>query len=210
MARTETRARLIEAGGAAMMAKSYHAVGLKEILDRAGVPKGSFYHYFRSKEDFCAAVIEQSVSDHAARIRGFLADESRSPLARLREFFQMGRDCYRSKGFRQACLVSKLAAEVSEMSPNLRAALKDGLDQWRDLFAEFLRQAQAAEELPANWSPGELAGFIQDSWEGAVLRMQVDQDEAAMDRFRIFLFDHLLGISPDPGAEEGGPAKKCL
>jgi TetR/AcrR family transcriptional repressor of nem operon len=209
MGRTETRARLIEAGGAAMMAKSYHAVGLKEILERAGVPKGSFYHYFQSKEDFCAAVIEHAVWEHAARIRGFLADENRSPLTRLREFFRTGRDCYKSKGFRQACLVAKLAAEVSEMSPNLRAALKDGLDQWRDLFAEFLRQAQAAGEIPENWFPEELAGFIQASWEGAVLRMQVDQDEAALDRFRVFLFEHLLGISPDAGGENPTPAETC-
>lgn len=189
---TGTRQKLIEAGVRAMLAKSYHAVGIKAVLDEVGVPKGSFYHYFKSKEHFGIEVIAHSVSEHLERIRPFLSDRSQSPLARFRAFFESGRNCYFSKQYRQACLISKLATEVSEMSPAMRAALKSGLDQWLTLFAQFIREAQAEGEIDPKFNPEELAGFIQFSWEGAVMRMQVDQNVAPLDRFRIFIFDDFL------------------
>ncbi len=188
----DTRQKLIEAGVRAMLEKSYHAVGIKAVLDDVGVPKGSFYHYFKSKEQFGIEVIEHSVGEHLERIKSSLKDRDSSPLQRFRTFFEAGRNCYYNKQYRQACLVSKLATEVSEMSPAMRAALKSGLDQWRTLFAQFIREAQAEGEIDSSHDPEELAGFIQFAWEGAVMRMQVDRDVAPLDRFRTYVFDHLL------------------
>ncbi|GBC60581.1 TetR family transcriptional regulator [Desulfonema ishimotonii] len=188
----DTRQKLIEAGAKAMLVKSYHAVGIKEVLDDVGVPKGSFYHYFKSKEHFGTEVIEHAVAEHIERLRQYLADRGRSPLGRFRAFFESGQSCYHNMQYRQACLISKLATEVSEMSPTMRAALKSGLDQWRTLFAQFIREAQAEGEIDPQFDPEALAGFVQFAWEGAVMRMQVDQNGAPLENFRVYIFDHLL------------------
>src|SRR5688500_7187906 len=84
----DTRRRLLDAGFELIAAKGFNGCGLTEILQRAGVPKGSFYHYFASKEDFGVALIEQSRDEHLAWARPIVGDRRRSPLERLRALFE--------------------------------------------------------------------------------------------------------------------------
>lgn len=87
-----TRDKIIASGIQAIISKSYNAVGLNEILAAAGVPKGSFYHFFKSKEDFGVAVVEHFAARAAEHLRTVLRESSRSPLARLRYWFESSRD----------------------------------------------------------------------------------------------------------------------
>ena len=96
-----TRDKIIACGTQAIIGKSYNAVGLKEILAAAGVPKGSFYHFFKSKEDFCVAVVEQFADQTVARMRTILRDASYSPLQRLRRWFESSRDNMVNQAFRR-------------------------------------------------------------------------------------------------------------
>lgn len=189
---SDTRQKLIEAGVRAMLEKSYHAVGIKEILDDVGVPKGSFYHYFKSKEQFGIEVIEYAAAEHVARIRRFLSDRSQSPMTRFRAFFESSRVCHETLQCRLSCLLLKLSTEVCQMSPAMRAALKSGMDQWLALFAQFIREAQAEGELSDRHHADEMAGFIQAAWEGALMRMLVDGAATPLERFQNYIFDQLL------------------
>ena len=96
---TTTRDKIIASGTQAIIGKSYNAVGLNEILATAGVPKGSFYHFFKSKEDFGVAVVEHFATQAADHLRTMLRDASRSPLARLRHWFESSRDHLASHAF---------------------------------------------------------------------------------------------------------------
>ena len=87
-----TRDKIIASGTQAIISKSYNAVGLNEILAAAGVPKGSFYHFFKSKEDFGVAVVEHFTARAAEHLRTVLREPSRAPLARLRHWFESSRD----------------------------------------------------------------------------------------------------------------------
>ncbi|MCA9410707.1 MAG: TetR family transcriptional regulator C-terminal domain-containing protein [Candidatus Omnitrophica bacterium] len=188
----ETRERILDASSQAIIAKSYNGVGLNKILKNAGVPKGSFYHHFKSKEDLAIAVIEKSTAEHLDRVREFLTDRSRSPLERLREAFRLAREVLVEQGFNRECLVPKMALEIANLSEPVRAAIKCGMDQFRSLVAQCIREAQAAGEVDGSHDPEALAGFIQASWEGVMIRTQIDRDIAPVDEFVGYIFDTFL------------------
>lgn len=188
----DTKQILIQAGIAAMQAKSYHSVGIKEVLDSVGVPKGSFYYYFKSKEDFGIAVIDEFARQHAATIQSFLDKRSMSPLERLKASFVSCLAFYPEKTFGEGCLVAKLSHEVLNHSPAMRAAIRSAFDMWQTLYARMIRDAQNAGEIDPSIDPEELAAFIQNSWEGAIMMMQVYESDAPIKNNIQFIFDRLL------------------
>ena len=188
----DTKQKLIQAGIEAMQAKSYHSVGIKEILDSVGVPKGSFYYYFKSKEDFGIAIIDEFARQHAATIQSFLENRSMSPLERLKASFVSCLSFYPEKGCGDGCLVAKLSHEVLNHSPDMSAAIRNAFDMWQTLYARMIRDAQNAGELDPSIDPEELAAFIQNSWEGAIMMMQVHKNYAPIKNNIQFIFDRLL------------------
>jgi len=187
-----TKEKLIKAGAKAMLAKSYHAVGIQEILSTVEVPKGSFYHYFESKEDFGVAIIEFYGDQLAKSITTQLTAQELSPRNRLKEYFLSIREYYSQRGYHQGCLVAKLATEVAEASPRMRTALKGQFDRWCHLFAICIQEGQQAGDIPAGHEPDALAEFIYSSWEGALIRMQVNHDLAALDNFICYIFTYII------------------
>ena len=118
----DTRQKLIKSGAKAMLAKSYHAVGIQEILTEVDVPKGSFYHYFESKEAFGVAIIEYYGEQLANAIRNSVTDHRFSPRQRILAYFTSIRDYYTINGCGRGCLVAKLATEVANPSGDMRDA----------------------------------------------------------------------------------------
>jgi len=192
MTKTETRQRLIEAGTKAMLAKSYHAVGLQEVLTEVGVPKGSFYHYFKSKEDFGVAVIEHYAGEHGKQLQEALVDRSLSPRERLWVFFQKYRDFHSSCNCHEICLIAKLGTEVSDLSCSIQTALKQSSDQCLGQFARCIREGQETGEFDASHDPEMLAEFLHSAWEGAMLRMKITQSMKPLDNFITLVFERLL------------------
>jgi len=187
-----TREKLIQIGARAMLAKSYHAVGIQEILAKADVPKGSFYHYFASKEDFGVAIIKHYGDQLAKIIKEQLSSEILSPRDRLKEYFLTIRGCYVKLGYEQGCLVAKLATEVAGASTDMRLALKGEFDRWLNLFTACICQAQQAGEISEEYTAAELAEFIYISWEGALIRMQVNHDVSSLDNFITYIFTYVI------------------
>lgn len=175
-----------------MLEKGYHAVGLQEILSETGVPKGSFYHYFKSKEDYGVTVIETYADGHARRAQELLADSDRSPKERLWTFFQNCRELHSTSGCRRGCLIAKLGMEVSDLSNSMRAALKRGSDQCKAQFTRCIREGQEIGEFNDSHDPEDLAEFLHNAWEGTMLRMQIDQDLKPVDNFITLVFKRLL------------------
>src|SRR5690242_2276602 len=127
-----TKERILEAAEECMLAKSFHSVGLNEILSAVRVPKGSFYHYFASKEQFGVELVRHYVRDHTERLRKLLTDPALKALDRFSAYWtcQIGRltECECRGG---ACLVAKLSLEVADFSEPMREALAEGMQAWR-------------------------------------------------------------------------------
>jgi TetR/AcrR family transcriptional repressor of nem operon len=178
-----TRDKIIACGMHALIAKSYNAVGLQEILTAAGVPKGSFYHFFPSKEAFGVAVVEQYASQAADHLRALLRDGSRSPLARIRHWLESVRDSLVSHAFHRQCLLAKTVLEMSSHSESLRLALKDGLDRLRTVLAQCIHEGQAQGEITAQYDAELLADVVLNAWEGVMMRAELNRDTRPIEAF---------------------------
>lgn len=190
---SETRDRILEAGAKAIVAKSFNGCGLNEILSAAGVPKGSFYHYFKSKEGFGVALVEKSVEEHTERVRAYVSDRTIPATERVRGFFQYCRDWYAENGPMRECLIAKIAMETAQLSEPVRAAVKCGYDQWSSFLAKAIREAQADGDLDHNADADLLADLLLNAWEGASIRMQIDRSVEPLNQFLDVALDRILG-----------------
>jgi TetR/AcrR family transcriptional repressor of nem operon len=198
MAAKSTREHLIDVGLGLMHQNGYNATGLTDILEAADVPKGSFYHHFGSKEDFAAAALERygmREREHAAAI---LNGTTTPPLKRLRRYFADLSKIYGQKAAIPGCMMGRFSLEIAEESPQLRKRISASFEHWQHTIATVLGQAVARKELPANTDSETLAGFLLNSWEGALLRSQADQSNAPLSTFMQYVFDGLLKAEGNP------------
>ncbi|MGK0521514.1 MAG: TetR/AcrR family transcriptional repressor of nem operon, partial [Planctomycetota bacterium] len=189
---TASRTRLLDAGAELFGKKGFNGCGLSEILAQAGVPKGSFYHYFASKEEFGVVLIERTRDEFLAELGPLIGDRKKAPLARLRSMFEYIREQCSESGPTSECLISKLALETGSLSEPVHAAVKCSYQQWSALLAQVLREAQAAGEVDAKHDADRLANVLVMLWEGAAIRMQIDRDIAPLDDFLDVAFDSIL------------------
>jgi TetR/AcrR family transcriptional regulator, transcriptional repressor for nem operon len=187
-----TRDHLIDVGLELMHRHGYNATGVAEILKEADVPKGSFYHHFVSKEDFAAAALEKYVAregEHAAKV---LNDEKTLPLKRLRRYFSELVRIYGQSGSIPGCMLGRFSLDMAAENAQLRKRISASFDRWQHRIATAIGQAVALKELPAGTDPESLAGFLLNSWEGALVRSQTEKSDAALETFMHFAFEVLL------------------
>lgn len=173
-----TRQRLLEEGVSAFLENGYHGTGIKEVLDRVQVPKGSFYNYFASKEEFGAESIRYYAECLTEKMDSALRGAS-DPLNGLRKFFRGLMNEYKQADYAGGCLVANLGAEI-ESSDVCRQALAETLRGWRDAVRDVLRQAQEYGSVRDDIDAGELADLLIHVWEGAVIRMKIEQSLAPL------------------------------
>src|SRR5213594_3654247 len=148
-----TKAALVDAGLHIMLEKGYHHTGIQDVLQAAGVPKGSFYYYFPSKEAFGLEVIAQFAAAYLARLEQYLGDTTASPLTRLRRHYEELLARFERRGCRGGCLIGNLSQELADQHPRLRAQLDAVLTSWRARYAQLFREAQAVGDLRADLDP---------------------------------------------------------
>lgn len=190
---TPTREKILAAGAAAFSSKSYHGCGLTEILNSAGVPKGSFYHYFRSKEALGVAVVEREVEGVTRLLATAFEDESLAPVDRIKRYYAQFRDQCHASGCRCTCPIAKLALEVTHLSEPMRLAISAGYQEWSRRHEVVIREAQAEGTASRDASPVHLANAIVNGFEGAALRMQLERDIGPLDDFIEFTIECVLG-----------------
>ncbi|AEU35743.1 TetR family transcriptional regulator C-terminal domain-containing protein [Granulicella mallensis] len=188
----KTREQLIEVGLKQIHTAGYGATGVNEILALADVPKGSFYHHFPSKEAFAAAVLQRYGEGETHRWETMLGDKNQAPLKRLRLYFEDLISVYGQTGPISGCLMGNLTLEIAAHSDVLQPMLKGCFGAWEDAVAEALREAVAVGELDPSVKPRELASFIVNNWEGALLRSKAERSDRALDVFLDFTFKVLL------------------
>ncbi|MBE0463209.1 MAG: TetR family transcriptional regulator C-terminal domain-containing protein [Halomonadaceae bacterium] len=192
MKNTATRDKLIDTGAELIAQQGYNATGINAVLKACDVPKGSFYHYFSSKEDFGLAVIERFANDYDESLVALLEDSMTPPLERLQRYFAAGRTYMRECDHATGCLIGNLGQELAGQSDRFREALNSAFQRWEERFARCLQDAQAQGLLPTALDPHRLASFILCGWEGAILRAKTLKSEAPMEVFEALLFEQVL------------------
>jgi TetR/AcrR family transcriptional regulator, transcriptional repressor for nem operon len=187
-----TRDKLIDSGAQLISQQGYNATGINAVLKACGVPKGSFYHYFSSKEDFGLAVIERFAATYDETLVALLEDSHTPPLERLKSYFAAGRDHMHECDHATGCLIGNLGQELSGQSDTFRDALNLVFQRWEQRFVRCLQDAQARGDITTQAAPEPLASFILSGWEGAILRAKTLKSVAPMEHFEAILFAQVL------------------
>jgi TetR/AcrR family transcriptional repressor of nem operon len=182
---------LLEAGLRGFLQQGFHGTGLKEILEEVQVPKGSFYAYFASKEDFAVAVIRHYSACFGRKMDESVRNQSSPKLALISFLQQLGRE-FEANGFRGGCLLANLAGEMED-SEICRRALREGFADWEGRIEALIHRGQEAGEFRRDLLPSHMAALLVDAWEGAVLRMKVTGSQEPLRRcISHTLEDHFL------------------
>ncbi|WP_263355867.1 TetR/AcrR family transcriptional regulator [Acidicapsa ligni] len=187
-----TRDHLLEVGLRRIRSVGYAATGVKEILDEAQVPKGSFYHYFPSKEVFAKEVLALYVADENTRAQKILLEGKSAPLKRLRKYFEELIKVYGHTAAISGCLMGNMSLEMADHSELIQSLLKSSFGNWQAGVAEILREAIERGELSKSTKPKEFAAFLVNSYEGALLRSKAEQSNEPLENFLNVSFNILL------------------
>jgi TetR/AcrR family transcriptional repressor of nem operon len=188
----DTKKSILAIGAEIMHLKGFNHTGIKEILDIAGVPKGSFYNYFKNKEDFGLQVIGYFVDFFIQRSSQFFEDKSQPPLERIRLLLNWFMGFFKSKDYAYGCPIGNFAQEMGDLSPAFREKLKIALDAMAEQYAKMLQEAQEKGDLSQTLATNETAHFIVSSWQGALMRMKVVKSTEPLETHSKFIFDHVL------------------
>jgi len=191
-ANPETRSKLLEKGGDLVSSHGFNATGVQEITDAAGVPKGSFYNYFESKEAFAVEVLAGYWSSVAELYGPLLREKETPPIHRIVNYFRGLADFHKRRRYAVGCLIGNMALEVTPSSTEVRAKLISIYREWSEALADCLREAQARKELAAAKDPKQLAAVLIDTFEGTVMRAKVERSGKPFDNFEKSVLPYLL------------------
>ncbi len=198
--REQTRERILRVGARIIHRKGFNNAGIQEILQEAGIPKGSFYYYFQSKKDFGLQVIEYYESQLLKLLQKHMARLDLPPLERLRLYFRDIRAGLEKESCRGGCPVGNLAQEMADLDESFRNRLNWTFRSLRNGFAEALEEAAERGDLGLAQSPTELAEFIMSSWQGSILQVKVAKSTEPLKRFEKLVFNRIFAC-PEEGQE---------
>lgn len=174
-----TKQRLIDAGLRMLLEHGYTSLGIAALLEETGVPKGSFYHHFKGKEDFALEVLDAYMAGVHAGLDACLLDGALGPLARIRRFFEMTQEAYRQEGY-LGCLMGGLGQELSGVSDVFRRKIDWCLSSISERMAKCLTEARERGDIPAASNVQEMADLLVDCWEGAALRSRLRRNPTSL------------------------------
>ncbi|MEM9634250.1 MAG: TetR family transcriptional regulator C-terminal domain-containing protein [Pseudomonadota bacterium] len=182
------RNQLLETGMRLIRKNSFDAVGINDVLKECKVPKGSFYHYFATKEAFGIAVASHYNEQQVASAHSILSDPSKPPLLRLKSFFETARQGMKELEFGQGCLMCNLSTELADERPEFQFELDRN---WRKLVAEVavcLNEMDTSEIGLGHLSADEAADWLMNSWSGALTRMKACRNDEPLALFMRTIF----------------------
>ena len=190
MGRPSAREEIVQAGLKCLVEKGFNAVGVQDITDTAGVPKGSFYNHFVSKEALGVEIVERYGANQTRR--EILTDSSVAPLQRLRRHFERITALFVDSHYTRNCILGGFSAELANQSETIREGLRKLYGQWTKDIEATITEAQAKGEIANKTKAAEIAAFLLDAYEGALLRARVERSRKPFDRFMKFAFGELL------------------
>ena len=179
---------ILDCGERLIASKGFVGVGLAEILSVAGVPKGSFYHYFNSKERFGEELLARYMTRYMDRLDALLKADgtpARSRLMRYWSYWNVTQCAISPDGNETAvgakCLIVKLSAEVADISEAMRLSLRDGTDRVVQRIAQCLQEARVDGSVPPTLVADATALTLYELWLGASLLAKLRRDSSAFE-----------------------------
>jgi TetR/AcrR family transcriptional regulator, transcriptional repressor for nem operon len=178
----DTKERILDAAEVILLEQGFNGTGINDILKAVGIPKGSFYHWFPSKEQFGVELLQHYGQDALAHKRKWMGKKDALPNAadRIIAYMEAGLSCMLENDCKQGCLILKLTNEVSSWSQPMRQALSSYFQEVVLIYQGTIEEGQAAGHITLRHSSAHLASVVQDLWLGAYTRSMVLQNVAPM------------------------------
>ncbi|HMH28352.1 MAG TPA: TetR family transcriptional regulator C-terminal domain-containing protein [Steroidobacteraceae bacterium] len=192
MGKISNRDRILTDGLQVVLERGYVGASVRDIVEAAGVPQGSFTNHFSSKEAFSLEILDR----YFAHSRVVMADTLRNgallPLKRIRAYIDASIAAIKNHGTKNGCLVGNFAAEASDHSEIIRKRVADIYAEVREAMTDCLKAAVKEGELSKSFKTGEVATFIVTGLQGAWLVSKVERDLAFAENFKKTLFSTVL------------------
>ena len=189
--RESKKEHILQAGLEIMKQHGYNGTSVKDIVDAAGVPKGSFYNYFDSKEIFAIEALEAEGNKSYGTIQNILSDKRITPMQRLQNFFELIIQNSCEGEFKVGCFFGNMCQEMSDNSEVIRSKVKYGLNHQTQMIKEVLDEANEAGEISCDCDTEIIAEFILNAWEGALMRMKASKTREPLDAF-LNMLPHII------------------
>jgi len=182
--RDDKKRELLDFGSALMLCKGYHGTGIQQIVDAAGVPKGSFYNYFKSKEDFVIAAMEYRSRDAIRAFEQALEQDGRPPDQRIVGAFQRMTEAFeKEKDYTRGCFVGNMCQEMADANSAIAEKAEYLFRRYTAALSRCLGELRDGGRSRRALDADKLAEFIFNSWEGAVLRMKSSRNSQPLNAF---------------------------
>ncbi len=191
-----TKDKIIAAGAEIIHRKGFHHTGIQEVLQAAGVPKGSFYFYFKNKEDFGLQVIDHFNEVFAGIAEPILNNRSVPPLQRIEQLLDFFIELFTGLEYTCGCPIGNLSQELGDLDPVFSRKLLDAVELMASLYTNVLEEAQTSGDLDRSLNPRETALFIISGWHGALIRMKIVKNTAPLENHKRFIMTSILQPVP--------------
>lgn len=187
-----TKDKIIKTGAEIIHLKGFNGTGIQEIIKAAGIPKGSFYNFFTSKEEFGLQVIDHFKAHFNLLSKSILEDNSLPPLERIKKVLDLFMDFFMEKDYAYGCPIGNLAQEMGDLSSVFREKLKSAIDSMVESYERVLKEAKASGEISELLDEREAAYFIVAGWHGALIRMKLEKTLEPLKNHKKFVFKYIL------------------
>ena len=182
--RLDKRELILAKGAQVMTRRGYHGTGVQEIVQAAGIPKGSFYHYFASKEDFALQALAFIYQPRLQRYAAALSNQALSPRTRILAYYhELLTHFSQQERLEYHCFIGSLSFEMSELLPAIGEQVEAILQDSAQILQGCLEEAQAAGELAPAEDCANLAAFIANAWQGVLTRLKVGSKSEPVEQF---------------------------
>ena len=192
MKRIHSKDDILQTGLDLVLSRGFNATGVEAILKQAKVPKGSFYNFFPSKEEFSLAIIDKFLNARREVFSPIFSDKSIPQLERVKRSFETLIAIFEADDCSKGCLLGNLGQEMADQSENVRLRLEGSLQEWSGRVSGLLQQAQLEKAIPADLDAGMLAENLISSFQGALLRSKVKKSAEPLSDFIHLYFDRFL------------------
>ncbi len=187
----DTKQKIIQAGAQIIHRKGYNHTGIQEVLKAAGVPKGSFYFYFKNKEDFGLHVIDFFNNMLLEMVEPVINDKSVSPVKRLENLFDLFIEMFKTLDYTCGCPIGNLSQEMGDLSPAFSAKLTESVKLMVQMYKDILDEAKDKGQINKRINTRETADFIVSSWHGSLIRMKIVKGLESLELHKRFILNTL-------------------
>ena len=192
----DTKQRIIEAGAQIIHHKGYNHTGIQEVLTAAGVPKGSFYFYFKSKEDFGLTVIDYFNDLYKQMLYPIVEMKDLSPLKRIEKIFDYFIDFFKEIKYTRGCPIGNLSQEMGDLSDAFSDKLSVSVELISEMYKNLLDEAKKTNLISHGIDSQKTAEFIVSSWHGSLVKMKIVKSIAPLELHKQFIFNILHAKGP--------------